>query len=113
MKGTFYILLAAFAFSVMPGMANANTVLGVISCKQWQDRQGKPADAEAYTIWLNGYMSGANEMYGDLLGRDFLKNSDKISIVDWSDVFCKKHPESHLDDSADALIKRLIKDLQF
>lgn len=113
MRGTFYMLMAILAFNAMPGDANANTVLGSISCKQWQDRQNKPADAQAYTIWLNGYLSGANAQYGDMLGRDFIKNSDKISIVDWTDVYCKKHPESQLEDSTNALIKLLIKDLPF
>ena len=113
MKNSYYILMVMLAFSAMPGNAGANTVLGSVSCKQWQDRQNKPADAEAYTIWLNGYLSGANAQYGDMLGRDFIKNSDKISIVDWTDAYCKKHSESQLEDSANALIKLLIKDLPF
>ena len=113
MKSAFYILLAMLAFSSMPGKANANTVLGSISCKQWQDKRSHPADTEPYAIWLNGYLSGANAQYGDMLGRDFIKNSDKISIVDWTDAYCEKYPKLKLEDSANALIKRLIIDLPF
>ncbi|OIR15537.1 hypothetical protein GALL_38600 [mine drainage metagenome] len=113
MKGTFYILMAILAFGSMHGNAHANTVLGSVSCKQWQDKRSQPADVESYAIWLNGYLSGANATYGDMLGRDFIKNSDKISIVDWTDAYCQKYPKSMLEDSANALIKRLIKDLPF
>lgn len=113
MKNTFYILLVILAFSEMMGDANASTVIGTISCAQWLDRQNKPADAEAYTIWLNGYVSGANAMYGDMLNRDFIKNSDKISVVDWTNAYCQKYPKSMLHDSANALIKLLIRDLPF
>lgn len=113
MKISIYILLMALAFSLMVSNANANTVIGTTSCEQWLDRQNKPAKGEAYSIWLNGYLSGANAMYGEMLGRDFIKNSDKISIVDWTDAYCQKYPKSMLHDSADALIKLLKRDLPF
>lgn len=113
MQITFRIPLAALAFSLMVSNANASTVLGAISCEQWQASQNKPDDRAAYTTWLNGYLSGANFMYGDMVDRDFIKNSDKISIVDWTGVYCDKYPESMLQDSANALIKRLKRDLPF
>jgi hypothetical protein len=113
MKITFSMPLAVLAFSLMASNANASTVLGTISCKQWQSSQNKPADREAYTIWLNGYLSGANFMYVDMLDRDFIKNSDQISIVDWTGVYCDKHPKAMLHDSANALIKLLKRDLPF
>lgn len=113
MRITKYILLAILVSGEMIGNANATTVLGSISCKQWQDRQNNPAAEESYKVWLNGYLSGADAMYGDMLDRDFIKNSDKISIVDWTDVYCKKHPDSMLHDSANALIKLLKRDLPF
>lgn len=113
MKITVCVLLVMLAFGSMAGNADASAVLGSISCEQWLDRQKKPSDAEAYTIWLNGYLSGANAMYGDMLDRDFIKNSDKISIVEWTDMYCHKHPKSMLHDSSNALIKQLIRDLPF
>lgn len=113
MKLSIYILLVILAFSEMVSNANASTVMGSISCKQWLDRQNKLADGDAYTIWLKGYLSGANAMYGEMLDRDFIKNSDKVSIVDWTDVYCQKYPKSMLDDSANALIKLLKRDLPY
>jgi len=113
MKNTFYVLLAILACGEISGNAHASTVLGSISCKQWQDRQNKPAVAEAYTSWLNGYLSGANAIYGEMLDRDIIKNSDKISIADWTDAYCQKHPVSMLDESTSALIKLLKRDLPF
>lgn len=113
MKLSIYILLMVLAFTDLVGNAEATTVLGNISCKQWVDRQNKPAEGEGYAIWLNGYMSGANAEYGDMLDRDFIKNSDKISILDWTDAYCKKYPDAKLDASANALIKLLKRDLPF
>ncbi|ADE11232.1 hypothetical protein [Sideroxydans lithotrophicus] len=113
MRITSRILLAIFVSSFMVSNSNASTVIGDITCQQWQDRQNHPADGESYKVWLNGYLSGADAMYGDMLDRDFIKNSDKISIVDWSDVYCKKHPEAMLHDSANALIKLLKRDMPF
>jgi len=113
MKLSTFMLLIVLALVGMAGNADATTVLGNISCKQWQDRQNKPEDAKAYAVWLNGYMSGANAEYGGMLDRDFIKNSDKISVLDWTDVYCKKHPEANLDASANALINLLKRDLPF
>ncbi len=111
MKLSMYAMLLILTFANMTGNAVAGTVLGNISCKQWMDRQNRPAEADSYAIWLNGYISGANAEYGDMLERDFIKNSDKISIADWTDVYCRKYPESKLDASANALIKLLKRDL--
>jgi hypothetical protein len=105
MKLSAYFMLLTLTFAITTGNADAGTVLGNISCKQWQDRQSKPAEADSYAIWLNGYISGANAEYGDMLDRDFIKNSDRISVADWTDVYCRKYPESKLDASANALIK--------
>ena len=114
MKISIYALLVILACGQMLGNAHAaSTVLGSISCKQWLERVNKPAEGEAYIIWLNGYMSGANAMYGDMLERDFIKNSDKISPVDWSDAYCQKYPKSMLHESANALIKLLKRDLPY
>ena len=105
--------LAALALCVSMSHAAANTVIGTISCEQWLGAQDKLADREAYSIWLSGYMSGANAMYGEMLDRDFIKNSDKISVVDWTDAYCRKYPDSTLDDSAKALVKVLKRDMPF
>lgn len=113
MKIIINILLVTLTFSLMVSNANASTVIGTISCEQWLDRQNKPSKGEAYTIWLNGYVSGANAMYGEMVDRDFIKNSDKISVVDWTDAYCQKYPKSMLHDSANALIKLLKRDLPF
>ena len=113
MRISTYILLAILMSGEMISYANATTVLGDITCKQWQDRENAPDHGASYKIWLNGYLSGADAMYGDMLDRDFIKNSDKISIVDWTDVYCKKHPEAMLHDSANALIKLLKRDMPF
>jgi hypothetical protein len=113
MKLSTYTLLMLLVFCNTTGKAEAATVLGNITCKQWMDRQNKPADSEAYTVWLNGYMSGANAEYGGMLDRDFIKNSDKIPIQDWTDAYCKKYPDAKLDASANALIKLLKRDLPF
>ncbi len=113
MKHMIYLLLVILAFSEMESNANASTVIGPISCQQWLDRKNKLADDDAYTIWLQGYLSGANAVYDELLGRDFLKSADKISIVDWTDLYCHKYPKLMVHDSANALIKKLKKDLPF
>lgn len=113
MKITIYLLLAILAFSEAAGNANASTEMGAVSCKQWLDRQNTPAEGEFYAVWLNGYLSGANAMYGEMLDRDFIKNSDQISIVDWTEAYCRKYPKSTLRESANALIKRLKRDLPF
>jgi hypothetical protein len=113
MKITFYILFIILALNAMVSTANANTVMGPISCKQWLDRKSNPAAEEAYSIWLQGYLSGANAMYGEMVDRDFIKDSDRISIIDWTDVYCQKYPKSMLHDSTNALIKLLKRDLPF
>jgi hypothetical protein len=113
MKITFYILFVILALSEMVSTANASTVMGPISCKQWQDRKSNPAAEEAYIIWLQGYLSGANAMYGEMVDRDFIKDSDRISIIDWTDVYCRKYPKSMLHDSTNALIRLLKRDLPF
>lgn len=94
MKLSSYTLMLLLAFAKMPGNADASTAFGNISCKQWLDRQNKSADGDAYTVWLDGYMRGANAEYGDMLDSYFIKNSDKISIADWTDVYCRKYPDS-------------------
>lgn len=113
MKLSIYTTLMILALAAIAGNSDAATVLGNISCKQWMERQNKPADASTYAVWLNGYISGANAEYGSMLDRDFIKNSDKISILDWTDVYCKKHPEANLDASANALVYLLKRDLPF
>ncbi|MFZ2163532.1 MAG: hypothetical protein WAW02_15070 [Sideroxyarcus sp.] len=113
MKITIYLLLAILAFSETTKNANASTEIESIPCQKWLDRQNAPAEGELYAVWLNGYLSGANAMYGEILDRDFIKNSDNISIVDWTEAYCRKYPKSTLQDSANALIKRLKRNLPF
>lgn len=113
MKNNFSLSAMTFALSLMACDASASTVIGAGSCEQWLDAQNKPSERAIYTIWLNGYLSGANVMYGEMLDRDFIKNSDKISIVDWTDAYCQKYPKSKLDDSAKALVNVLKRDLPF
>jgi len=113
MKITIYVLLAILAFGEMAGNANASAVLGSISCKQWMDRQSKPAEAEAYAIWIEGYLSGANAMFGEMLDRDFIKKADNISIINWTDAYCQKYPKLMLHDSTNALIKLLKRDTPY
>lgn len=113
MKININILLVTLVLGLMVSNANASTVIGTISCGQWLDRENKPDHGEAYAIWLNGYVSGANAMYGEMVDRDFLKNSDKISIVDWTDAYCRKYPKLMLHDSANALVKLLKRDTPF
>lgn len=112
MKSIIRTLLGILALGGMAINAHANTAVGSTSCKQWLDRQNSPAEAAASVIWLNGYLSGANAMYGELLTRDFLKNP-KISIVDWTDAYCTKYPKLGLQESADALIKLMIRELPY
>lgn len=113
MKITICMLLGILVFSEMASDANANTVMGSFSCKQWLDRPNKLADDDAYTTWLAGYLSGANAMYGEMLDRDFIKNSAKISIINWTDAYCNKYPKSMLHESANALVKLLKRDLPY
>lgn len=113
MKITISLLLATLIFSLTANNANSSTVIGTISCEQWLNAQSKPSDGEAYTVWLNGYLSGANAMYGEMVDRDFIKNSDQISIIDWTNAYCKKYPKSMLHDSANALVKLLKRDFPF
>jgi hypothetical protein len=112
MKRMIYILLMALALSVIGSNANASTVVGSISCKQWLDRKNNPAVDDAYSIWLQGYLLGANAMYGEIVGRDFLRYADRTPVADWTDLYCQKYPDSMLYDSANALIKKLQKDSQ-
>jgi hypothetical protein len=113
MKIAICLMLTILAFGETEANANASANMGSVSCKQWLDRQNTPADGEFYAVWLNGYLSGANAMYGEMLDRDFIKNSDQISIVDWTEAYCRKYPKSTLQESANALIKRLKRDLPF
>jgi hypothetical protein len=112
MKIAFCLMLTILAFGETE-YANAGADRGSVSCKQWLDRQNTPAEGEFDAVWLNGYLSGANAMYGEMLDRDFIKNSDQISIVDWTEAYCRKYPKSTLQESANALIKRLKRDLPF
>jgi hypothetical protein len=109
------IMLVILAFGGMASHANAGTSPGIgdISCKQWQESRNKPADEDPYTSWLQGYLSGANAMYDDLLSKGFLNSASKISVVDWTNAYCQKYPGSMLHDSANALIKRLQQDMPY
>jgi hypothetical protein len=113
MKIHIFVLLAILALSETVSYANASTVMGSISCKQWLARQKNPAEGEAYAIWLQGYLSGANAMYGEMLDRDFMKTTEKISVANWTDAYCQKYPESMLHDSTNALIKVLKRETPF
>ncbi len=113
MNRMIYIILMALALGVIGRNASAGTVNGSISCKQWLDRNNKPSDDDAYTNWLEGYLFGANAMYGDILGREFLRSTDKTTIVNWTDLYCRKNPDSMVTDSANLLIKKLKKDSPF
>lgn len=113
-KSSHLLLVLLFFLATATGSAQANTVIDVPSCKQWLDGQDVLTQRGVYTVWLNGYVSGANASYGDMVGRDFIKNSaDKISVVDWTDAYCRKYPDKMLDDSANALIKLLKRDTPF
>ncbi|MGA7749871.1 MAG: hypothetical protein WCA63_06950 [Gallionella sp.] len=103
------IMLVILAFSEMDSYANAVTssAIGDISCKQWLDRKNKTADEDPYVSWLQGYLSGANAMYDDLLSKGFLNSTNKTSVSDWTNVYCQKYPNAMLHDSANALIKVL------
>ena len=113
MKITIFLLLVTLAFGEMVGNANASSVLGSISCEQWLDRKNKPAESEAYAIWIEGYLSGANAMYGEMLDRDFIIKADNISIINWTDAYCRKYPKLMLHDSTNALIKMLKRDTPY
>jgi hypothetical protein len=106
-------LLATLAIIGIVTHANANTVMGEISCKQWVDRQSTPDKGAAYEIWLNGYLSGANAMFGDMVDRDFIKGSGTISVANWTDAYCEKFPKTMLQESTNALIKTLKRNMQF
>jgi hypothetical protein len=111
MKISFYVLLVMLAFSEMASSANASTVMGDISCQQWVDRKSNPAEGERYAIWMEGYLSGANAMFGEMLDRDFMKTAEKISIANWTDAYCQKFPKAMLHESSNALIKLLKRDV--
>jgi hypothetical protein len=113
MKFSIFRLLAILAFIGIVANANANTVMGEISCKQWMDRQSTPDKGESYAIWLNGYLSGANAMFGELVDRDFIKGSGAISVANWTDAYCQKFPKATLQDSTNTLIKTLKKNMPF
>jgi hypothetical protein len=113
MKTMVIKLLATLAFIGWVTQANANAVMGDFSCKQWMDRQNAPDKGEAYAIWLEGYLSGANAMFGEMLDRDFIKGSERISVASWTDAYCQKYPKAMLQENANALIKVLKRDMQF
>jgi len=106
-------LLVILALTGGVTQANANTVMGDITCKQWMDRQNTPDKGEAYAIWLNGYLSGANAMFGEMVDRDFIKGSERISVANWTDAYCEKYPKSTLQESTNALIKTLKRNTAF
>lgn len=109
------IMLVILALSEMQSYANAgtNSAIGDISCKQWLERKNKPADEDPYLSWFQGYLSGANAMYDDLLSKGFLNGASKISLVDWTNGYCQKYPNAMLHDSANALIKMLQQDMPY
>lgn len=111
MKHAICILLVILSFGAME--SNASTLIGDMSCKQWLDGKNKPADAAAYTSWLQGYLSGADAMYENLLSKGFLNSDNKISVSEWTDLYCQKFPESMLHDSANALIKSLLENMPY
>ncbi len=109
------ILLVILACGETESYANAATSLAIgdISCKQWLDRKNVPAGDDPYASWLQGYLSGANAMYDDLISKGFLNSADKISVVDWTNAYCQKYPKSMLHDSANAMIKMLQQDMPY
>lgn len=111
MKHTICILLAILSFSATD--SSASTFIGDISCKQWLDSKNKPADAAAYTNWLQGYLSGANAMYDNLLSKGFLNGANRITVADWTELYCQKYPQSMLHDSANAQIKSLLENMPY
>ena len=113
MKIAVYILLATLACGGVASNASANTVMGDISCKQWIDRKNNPAEGERYAVWIEGYVSGANAMFGEMLDRDFMKNPQNISIANWTDAYCQKYPKAMLHESNNALIKLLKRETAF
>ena len=111
MKHAICILLVILSVGAME--SNARTLIGDISCQQWLDGKNKPADAATYTSWLQGYLSGANAMYENLLSKGILNSESKISVAEWTDLYCQKYPKSMLHDSADALIKSLLENMPY
>lgn len=111
MKHAICILLAILSFSATG--SGASTFIGDISCKQWLDSKNNPADAAAYTNWLQGYLSGANAMYDNLLSKGFLNGAAKITVADWTELYCQKYPQAMLHDSANAQIKSLLENMPY
>jgi len=67
---------------------------GGVSCGSWSEkRRTEPEVSAAYTVWVLGFVSGANVDQTILLGHpDFLKNTDKDGIVTWMNNYCASHP---------------------
>jgi hypothetical protein len=55
---------------------------GGVSCGSWSEkRRTEPEVSAAYTVWVLGFVSGANVDQTILLGHpDFLKNTDKDGL---------------------------------
>jgi len=92
----------------MPYSSFAGTA-GDMLCFSWNtSNPATPFTATKYAFeampyaWLYGFVSGAA-----YTSQERLPRIDVVSVSDWMDDYCKKHPRARIADGAGALIEHL------
>ena len=52
-------------------------------------------------------------MYDNLLSKGFLNGAARITVADWTELYCQKYPQAMLHDSANAQIKSLLENMPY
>ena len=117
MKRLLSIIVACVVLAYAPGEAqrvgNPYRSLaggaGDILCFNWNAHDPAiPVTTASYAFeamphaWLYGFVSGAA-----YTSQERLPRIDAVSVSDWMDDYCRKHPRARIADGAAALIEHL------
>lgn len=117
MKRLLSIVVACITFEYAPGEAQRVGMpysefagrTGDNLCFNWNTHDpAMPVTGTSYAFeamphaWLYGFVSGAA-----YTSQERLPRIDAVSVSDWMDDYCKKHPRARIADGAAALIEHL------
>ena len=107
MNKIIYTLLTIITFSFISINANAETVIGIISCGKWikQKEINRGSQLVAMEEWLDGYLSGL--AVGS--NTDILKQTDFDSLHLWVNNYCRANPLRNVSDAGVELFNELKK----